>query len=224
MIDKLYNILKYTVLILATVCAFGFGSWMCTGCRSGRSVATERVSRDSVAKHDSSNRAVVSGVRSDVSNVSSHTENDSLATIPGNELDLTFEPVDLQPVVDMQGDTVGREYRRDSGATHAEVTVSSRGKVQFKCKEDSLRYVCLRLIKDSVAVREFLDSSLNVVMDQWHSEIKDSVATASTVTTVDKKKGFFARIGAWLWNVCGWIGLVCIVVCIVRFIIKKVSL
>jgi hypothetical protein len=174
-----------------------------------------------VVKTDSVGKAVVSSVNLDVNTEHSHTEKDSMVALPGSEVDWVFNQADLQPAVDMHGDTVGREYHKDSGAVHGNVTVGKNGKVRFKCAEDSLRYVCLRLVRDSIAVRNFLDSSLNVVLDSWHSEIKDSVSTASSVVIVDKKKGFFARIGSSLWNVCGWIGIACIVVFIFRFIIKK---
>ena len=218
--------MKYTVLILATVCAFGFGSWMCTGCKTAKVSSSDTSTTLSVTKKDSANKVVVSSVHSDVSNTSIHTEKDSLATLPGSEVDWLFNLADLQPAIDMNGDTVGREYQKDSGTVHGKVGVDKKGKIHVECKEDSFRYVCLRLIKDSIATHEFVDSSMSAVTDQWHSEIKDSSSVASTVVTVDEKKhGGFVQFFINLWhtvrNVFSWFGLICALVIII-LIIKKI--
>lgn len=177
-------------------------------------IASATTKVDSVAVRDSSS------VKRDAATTKVRYDYQKIDTIPGEDVAIDLSDAELEPVTDVNGDTVGRTFTKRAGHITASVTVNKNGTINVRCKEDSLRYVVSRYVLDSVHTREVIDSFRKVNEAAIQQYRTDSAAVVQSRTEVVKEKnsGWFARLWQWVKNIFALVGLAWFIV----FIIKKV--
>lgn len=138
---------------------------------------------------------------------------DTAIGLKGRYASIHFNPVQLLPATDAQGNKVSREYHANDNNLHADVQVNSDGSVDVDCKSDSLTLVITNLIRETTYEQHRFDS-LNFLYC-----MTKAIHTETTVVE-EKKHGFWA----WLLNlwtkikdVFAWIGLATVVIVIVKY-------
>lgn len=152
------------------------------------------------------------------------TSIDSVGTVPGEEVNVALEALELKPVTDAAGNKQGRTFTADNGHIHATVTVSKQGSVNVRCKEDSFRLVLYRYRSDSISLVKTIDCLSIQHATGSHNYTADSagVNVRSEVIIKGAKRSWFGRIWQGAKNVFAVIGLVWFVFFIVGFFRKVV--
>lgn len=140
--------------ISSVIAAILFICFACTGCRTTKSIVSNR---DSFAKSDSAVTAKKTTTKESFSNKVVETE-EMNGTLSGRaKLHLT--PIDLVPVYTSVGVRVPRYFFTDSGNTSVSMTLNPDGSADIDCKTDSLVRVIKRLEDNNQRLENSNDSS-----------------------------------------------------------------
>lgn len=149
-------------------------------------------------------------------------EKDSVGAIPGEEVVMALEDVELKPVTDAAGDLQGRTFTASRGHVHATVTVNKNGGIRISCREDSLRLVVFRYRADSISMVHSLDSIRSSSWLSSYESANDSIGTSNTQTTIEReqKKGWMVRVWQSVKNIFAVVGLLWLVFFLIGFFRK----
>jgi hypothetical protein len=196
--------LKYSNSLLAAIISFVLAiAFSIAGCK------TTKIVTDNTAVHKSDTAASCDSqtVNKGSAQGSSVEKKDTAITVPGGETSQDFTDIDLKPAVDAAGDTVGRFYRFDQGHVHGEVTVDPKGKVNVKCKADSLQMVIRNLVREKYWLMQWKDST--VFASNYHESRTDSTHLKTVIA--QETGGWLKQAGRWVWNVFAVFGILCLV-------------
>ncbi|MCD6011644.1 MAG: hypothetical protein K0Q79_1506 [Flavipsychrobacter sp.] len=188
---------------------------------------TMRESQSTTIVHDVRKEKTDSLVKTDTQLVRqySHREHiqvirDSVGTVPGEEVFVALDDVEVKPVTDAAGNVQGRTFTASKGHIHATVTVNRQGGIKIHCREDSLRMVVYRYRKDSISVAHTLDSIQTRNWWSISSNVSDSVAMHSHDVFRERKQSGIMRLWQTVKNVFAIIGLAWLIFFLIAFFRK----
>lgn len=151
-------------------------------------------------------------------------EKDSVGVIPGEEVVMALEDVELKPVTDAAGNLQGRTFTVSRGHVHTTVTVKKDGGVRISCREDSLRLVVFRYRADSISMVHSLDSIRSSSWLSSYVSAHDSIGISNTHTTIvgEQKKGWLVRTWQSVKNIFALVGLLWLVFFLIGFFRKVI--
>ncbi len=196
------------------------------GCKTSKHV------QHSMVKNEVRKEKTDSVVKTDTQHVSRQdmhrhirVEKDSVGAIPGEEVLMALEDVELKPVTDAAGDLQGRTFTASRGHVHATVTVNKDGGIRVRCREDSLRMVVFRYRADSISMVHSLDSIRSSSWLSSYVSVQDSSGISNTETTKEKehKQGWMVRVWQSVKNIFALVGLLWLVFFLIGFF-RKVTL
>ncbi len=193
------------------------------GCKTSKHVEFSKVTSevrtektDSVAKTDTQHVT-----RQDMHR-HIRVEKDSVGAIPGEEVLMALEDVELKPVTDAAGDLQGRTFTASKGHVHAAVTVNKDGGIRISCREDSLRLVVFRYRADSISMVHSLDSIRSSSWLSSYVSAHDSIGISNKDVMIvrDKKNGWIVRVWQSVKNIFALVGLLWLVFFLIGYFRK----
>lgn len=172
----------------------------CSGCNLKQIRAYRQAEREAIAAFDSLKKvSAQQTAREEARSQKSSKETEVREGVKGDTVGITLDSTELKPVTDADGKKQGRKFRNENGKASVEVVVGKDGKVNIKCKHDSLMQVIRHYREDSVSITHRYDSLGN---EYLHRAVKrDTVQTTKTATTKEVKKPLIGWFKAFLIGV-----------------------
>lgn len=190
------------------------------GCKTMRESSTTIVHEVKREKTDSLVRTDTQLVRQNSNREHVQVIRDSVGTVPGEEVDVVLDEVELKPVTDAAGKVQGRTFTVNKGHIHATVTVDKQGGIKVKCREDSFRTVVYRYQKDSINMTHTLDSISKYNLLRVNTVTNDSVSADNRMVIKERKQSRIARAWQTVKGIFAIIGFVWLVFFLIAFFRK----